>query len=146
MLWFCSFVISLVVFSQLLHFSLISFTNVGFMLHAVVSVFLLLKCLQYFDTVGLVARRATGHFKNLNDGLPVWLSVWSEVHMICILLADATATPSSLASRMTLPFWYRLAQVVLEKKPLSGCNSLFVSTNHTVDSVLLRVHTVLENP
>ena len=35
-------------------------------------------------------------------------------------------TPSSLASfksRLVLPFWYRLAQVVLEKRPLSGCSS-----------------------
>jgi len=37
--------------------------------------------------------------------------------------ADATATPSSLAvlkSRMVLPFWFWLAQVVLEKRPLNG--------------------------
>ena len=34
------------------------------------------------------------------------------------MTADATATQSSLASlksRMVLPFWYRLIQVVLEK-------------------------------
>ena len=40
---------------------------------------------------------------------------------------DATApkTPSSLApfkSRLVLPFWYRLTQVVLEKRPLNGCS------------------------
>ena len=36
--------------------------------------------------------------------------------------ADATANPSSLASlksRMILPLWYRLTQVVLEKRPLN---------------------------
>ena len=35
-------------------------------------------------------------------------------------------TPSSLASfksRLVLPFWYRLTQVVLEKTPLNGCSS-----------------------
>jgi len=35
-------------------------------------------------------------------------------------------TPSSLASfksRLVLPFWYRLTQVVLEKRPLNGCSS-----------------------
>jgi len=35
-------------------------------------------------------------------------------------------TPSSLASfksRLVLPFWYRLTQVVLEKRPLDGCSS-----------------------
>jgi len=35
-------------------------------------------------------------------------------------------TPSSLASftsRLVLPFWYRLTQVVVEKRPLNGCSS-----------------------
>jgi len=35
-------------------------------------------------------------------------------------------SPSSLASfksRLVLPFWYRLIQVVLEKRPLNGCSS-----------------------
>ena len=38
--------------------------------------------------------------------------------------ADATATPSSLASlktRMLIPFWCQLTQVVVEKRPLNGC-------------------------
>jgi len=40
--------------------------------------------------------------------------------------ADATATPSSLASlksRMVLSVWYQLIQVVLEKRPLNRCSS-----------------------
>jgi len=39
--------------------------------------------------------------------------------------ADATATHCLLAavkSRSVLPFWYRLTQVVLEKRPLNGCS------------------------
>jgi len=35
-------------------------------------------------------------------------------------------TPSSLASfksRLVLPFWYQLTQVVLERRPLNGCCS-----------------------
>ena len=35
-------------------------------------------------------------------------------------------TPSSLdsfKSRLLLPFWYRLTQVVLENRPLNGCSS-----------------------
>jgi len=38
-------------------------------------------------------------------------------------------TPSSLASfksRLLLAFWYRLTQVVLEKRPLDGCSVLVV--------------------
>ena len=41
--------------------------------------------------------------------------------------ADATATQSSLASlksRLVLPFWCRLTQVVLEKRLLNGCISV----------------------
>ena len=40
--------------------------------------------------------------------------------------AAASQTPSSLASfksRLVLPFWYRLTQVVLEKRLLNGCSS-----------------------
>jgi len=40
--------------------------------------------------------------------------------------ADVTATSSSLTSlksRLVLPFWYQLTQVVLEKRPLNGCLS-----------------------
>jgi len=36
----------------------------------------------------------------------------------------ATATPSALAalkSTMVLPFWCRLTQIELEKRPLNGC-------------------------
>jgi len=30
---------------------------------------------------------------------------------------------ASFKSRLVLPFWYRLTQVVLEKRPLNGCSS-----------------------
>ena len=36
--------------------------------------------------------------KKLSDEMLAWLSVWSKVQMICLCPADATATPSSLAS------------------------------------------------
>jgi len=42
----------------------------------------------------------------------------------CFHVVQLMPLPSSLASfksRLVLPFWYRLTQVVLEKKPLSGC-------------------------
>jgi len=50
--------------------------------------------------------------------------------MICISYgpADATAAPSSLASlisRMALPLWYRLTEVVVEKRPFNGCSCYF---------------------
>ena len=56
----------------------------------------------------------------------VWLSVWSKVQIVCIWSGCHRKIPSSLASfksRLVLPFWCRIAQVVLEKRPFSGCNS-----------------------
>jgi len=38
------------------------------------------------------------HKKKLSDEVLAWLSIRSEVQMICICPADATAIPSSLAS------------------------------------------------
>jgi len=42
--------------------------------------------------------------------------------------ADATASPNrqplaSFKSILVLPFWYRLTQAVLKKRPLNGCSS-----------------------
>jgi len=45
--------------------------------------------------------------RKLSDKVLAWLSVCSEVQMICICPADATATPLSLASlksRLVSPF------------------------------------------
>ena len=53
-------------------------------------------------------------------------------------------TPSSLASfksRLVLPYWYQLTQVVLEKKPLNGCSSS--SSSYEMDSILIT--TIISN-
>ena len=58
-------------------------------------------------------------------------------------LADATASPSflaSLKSRMVLPFWCWLTQVVLEKRSLNGCLS---STACLPSSVATQPYSVL---
>jgi len=50
------------------------------------------------------------------------------LHMVQ-LMPSHPKTPSSLASfksRLVLPFWYRLTQVVLDKRPLNGCNVVVV--------------------
>jgi len=46
------------------------------------------------------------------------------LHMVQ-LMKQHPKTPSSLAAlkvRLVLPFWYRLTQDVLEKRPLNGCS------------------------
>ena len=51
----------------------------------------------------------------------MWLSVLSEVQIVCIvvqLMSLYPKTPSSLASfksKLVIPLWYRLGLVVLEK-------------------------------
>ena len=55
----------------------------------------------------------------------VWLSVWSEVHVVQLmpLHPQTLSSLASFESRLVLPFWYRLTQVVLEKRPLNECRS-----------------------
>ena len=60
----------------------------------------------------------------------VVVCLWSEVRMVCIWSSWChTKTPSSptwFKSKLVLPFWYWLTQVVLEKRPLNGCNSCYI--------------------
>jgi len=47
----------------------------------------------------------------------------------CLHMVQLMPLPSSLAlfkSRLVLPFWYQLTQVVLEKRPLNGCSVVAV--------------------
>ena len=81
-------------------------------------------CLQCFDTVDWASGRAS----SLSDEVLMWLSVCSEAQIVCIWSSWRHChpkTPSPLAlfkSRLVLPFWYRLTQVVLENRPLNGCS------------------------
>ena len=78
-----------------------------------------------FSALTLLVGRQEGHpaCKKQSGGVLVWLSVWSEVQT-CIWPRWCHCHSLSLApvkSRLVLPFWYRLTQVVLEKRPLNGC-------------------------
>ena len=51
-----------------------------------------------------------------------------SLHMVQLMPLHPK-TPLSLASfksKLVLPFWYRLTQAVLEKRPLNGCSSVVV--------------------
>jgi len=53
----------------------------------------------------------------------VWLSVWTEVQIVCIWSSWCHCiSVISFTSRLVLPFWYLLTQVVLEKRPLNRCS------------------------
>jgi len=78
-----------------------------------------------FSALTLLVGRQEGHpaCKKLSGGVMAWLSVWSEVQT-CIWHSGCLCHSLSIApvkSRLVLPFWYRLTQVVLEKRPLNGC-------------------------
>ena len=87
--------------------------------------FLELYCGYAFSALTLLVRRQEGHpvCKKQSGGVLAWLSVWSEVQT-CIWPSWCHCHLLSLApvkSRLVLPFWYRLTQFVLEKRPLNGC-------------------------
>ena len=78
-----------------------------------------------FSALTLLVGRQEGHpaCKKQSGGVLAWLSVWSEVQT-CIRPSWCHCHSRFLApvkSRLVLPFWYRLTQVFLEKRPLNGC-------------------------
>ena len=80
-----------------------------------------------FSALTLLVGQKEGHpaCKKQSGGVLAWLSVWSEVQT-CIWPSWCHCHSLSLApvkSRLVLPFWYHLTQVVLEKRPLNGCSS-----------------------
>ena len=80
-----------------------------------------------FSALTLLVGRQEGHptCKKQSGGVLAWLSVWSEVQT-CIWPSWCHCHSLSLVpvkSRLVLPFWYWLTQVVLEKRPLNGSSS-----------------------
>ena len=105
---------------------------------------------MYFtDVVGVLVGRQEGHTacKKLSGGVLAWLSVWSDVQTCtwpswchCHLLSLA-----SVKSRLVLPFWYRLTQVVLDKKPLNGCVCVCSVTNKTAQTFVTTAFVIVVN-
>jgi len=54
-------------------------------------------------------------------GVVICLERGAHLHMAQLMPLPLTVSLASLKSRLVLPFWYRLTQVVLEKGPLNGC-------------------------
>ena len=77
----------------------------------------------------MLVRRQEEHpaCKKLSHEVLAWLSVWSELQMICILSSWCHCHPIISCFIIILngfvPFWCRLTQVVLEKRPLNECPS-----------------------
>ena len=78
-----------------------------------------------FSALMLLVGRQEGHpaCKKLSGEVLAWLSVWSKVQT-CIWPSWCHCHSMSLGSvksRLVLPFWYWLTQVVLDKGPLNRC-------------------------
>jgi len=78
-----------------------------------------------FSASTLLVGRQEGHTAcEKLSGMVEWLSVWSEVQIVCVCSSWCHCHSLSLASvksRLVLPFWYRLTWVVPDKGPLNGC-------------------------
>jgi len=71
----------------------------------------------------LGSRKGIRPVKKQSGGVLAWLSVWNEVQT-CVWPSWCHCHSLSLApvkSRLVFPFWYRLTQVVLDKRPLNAC-------------------------
>jgi len=68
----------------------------------------------------------------------------ADLHM-ALLMPLPSLSLAPVKSRLVLPFWYRLTQVVLEKRPLNGSSIayfsslVYVSAYVVLDSVSRRV-------
>jgi len=94
---------------------------------------LLLFCSWSFSALTLLVGRQERHPAFKKRVVGCWRGYLSRAR--CRLAygpADATATHrlfASVKSRLVLPFWFRLTQVVPEKGPLNGCQ-MCVSVLH----------------
>ena len=87
-----------------------------------------------FSALTLLAACQEEHLgnKDKSDEVLVWFPVWSEVQIVCIWSSWCHSHPktprflASFKSRLVLPFWYQLTQIVLKKRPLNGCFSLLM--------------------
>ena len=96
-----------------------------------------------FSALTLLVGRRKGirPVKILSGGVLAWLSVWSEVQT-CIWPSWChchSLSHASVKSRLVLPFWYRLTQVVPDKGPLNGCVCVCVCVCVCPKSVFFRV-------
>ena len=89
---------------------------------------------RHFSVLALLAGRQEEHpvGKTLNDKVLAWLSVWSEVQMICIWFNWCHCHPfisCFITMQNGLIVLCQHTQVVLEKRPLNQCLSVCLATS-----------------
>jgi len=102
-------------------------------------------CCIAFSALTLLVGRQEGHqaCKKQSGGVLAWLSVWSEVQTCIWPSWCHSLSLAPVKSRLVLPFWYRLTQVVLEKRPLNGCSTRQLTGS--VTAAEWRLHYLLYN-
>jgi len=70
-------------------------------------------------------------------GVVICLERGAHLHMAQLMPLPLTVSLASLKSRLVLPFWYRLTQVVLEKGPLNGCVCVCVYCTYIRITIIL---------
>ena len=72
--------------------------------------------------------------KKLSDEVLAWLSVWSELRMICTWSSWCHCHPiSSCFVKIQIGLTW-LTQIVLEKRPLNGCLSVYTHLVHLTNA------------
>jgi len=73
----------------------------------------------------------------------VWLSVWGDVQVFLSMVQlmplhpNSASSLASFKSRLVLPCWYQLTQVVVEKRPVVSVNKPVVSYHMILYCMLL---------
>jgi len=87
------------------------------------------QCLCAFSALTLLVVHQEEHLACKNWVMRCWCSYLSaarcRLHVVQLMSMHPKTAPSlaSFKSRLVLPFWYRLTQIVQEKRPLNGYSS-----------------------
>ena len=89
------------------------------------------QCDTAFSALTLLVGRQEGHpackkIERWDTGVVICLKRGADLHMTQLMPLPLTVSCSSKI-QIGLPFWYRLTQVVLEKRPLNGCKMVVVT-------------------
>jgi len=78
-----------------------------------------------FSALSLLGGRQEGHLackkKRLGAGMVICLELGADLQMAQLMPLPLTVSCFS-DIQIGLPFWYRLTQVVADKRPLNGCS------------------------
>ena len=95
---------------------------------------LFLLCWCAFSALTLLVGRQEGIWPVKTEwwgtGVVICLEWGADWHMAQLMPLPLTVSCSSKIQIGFLPFWYRLTQVVLEKRPLNGCSVVVVVFLH----------------